>query len=379
MTWIDNPHPDIELGVPRTGLSYSMAVPSGGVSPDTGLVLYIHGYAARYDDPYSLKLNQYLADQYNCIAACVDYHGASAQTPVLTPSPDFFLNLKEHHGVELTAPAGMNPMGIVNIALELMADHGITDLHPSCFLMKGMDGYMNFGVLPALDNLQVAWSLINRFSINKQRLFVLGTSYGGYIALLMAKMAPNTFRLVIDNSGFSGPDEDMACILGVSKKIGRVNVTVCSPICFNRDPGSPHYFSMPRRLIRTIPNEHHYSIASDTVLYSYHSTEDYRARTDSKIKTAELLRRFRNHDLRLIRECDLDGRIFKTMDHGMEASMRGLFELSYERWLSESRALPDFTDFDTGTVNRLPCGESDYVASFSPDYGVRLHIENHAD
>lgn len=379
MTWIDNPHPDIELGVPRTGLSYSMALPSAGVTPDTGLIIYIHGYGSRFHDQYSLKLNQFFADQYNCVAACVDYHGASAARPVLTPSPDFFVKLKEHHGVELTAPAGMSPMSIVNIVLDAMADNGTTELHPSCFLMKGMDGYMNFGVLPALDNLQVAWSLINRFSINKKRLFVLGTSYGGYLALMMAKLAPNTFRLVIDNSGFSGPADDLACICGVSEKKGRVNVTVCSPICFSRDPKSPFYFSEPRRLIRELANEEHYSMASDTVIHSYHSTDDYIARVDDKIKMAELVSRFRNYDLRLIRECDLDGRAFKTMAHGMDASMRGLFELSYGRWRSESRELPDTTDFDTGTVNKLPCGESVYVATFSRDHGVRLHVESNAD
>ena len=41
---IDSPHPDIELGVARSGLDYLVCAPDRGVNADTGLVLFFVGY-----------------------------------------------------------------------------------------------------------------------------------------------------------------------------------------------------------------------------------------------------------------------------------------------------------------------------------------------
>src|ERR1700675_2140186 len=70
------------------------------------------------------------------------------------------------------------------------------------------------GVLPALDGLQVVHRLLGEHGLNRRRTFLLGTSYGGYIAGMMAKFAPATFRMVVDNSGFSSAQDDIANVFG---------------------------------------------------------------------------------------------------------------------------------------------------------------------
>jgi hypothetical protein len=127
-------------------------------------------------------------------------------------------------------------------------------------------------------------------------------------------------------------------------------------------------------MIRDLAVAAHYHLSSETVLHSYHSEADTAAPTAAKKSLALVLGRRRRYDLRLISEADIDGRIFKNAKHGMDASLRGLFDLSYRRWTAEVGDPPPITDFDLGTVNRFPCGEEDYVLTFDRD-DVSLAVE----
>lgn len=375
MPTIDHPHRDIELGVPREKLQYIVREPSQGLSKQTGLIFYIHGFGYRYDDSYADKLLPYLADTYNCLAVSVDYQGARGYSADLElgPAPDFFLKLAEHHGVTVTAPVGLNIWTIVNTVCQQLAARGVTRLHPECHTISGAGGYSNFGLLPALDHLQVLGNILKEYAVDKKRLFVLGTSYGGYIGLLLAKLAPNTFRLVVDNSGFSGPQDILESLYGIAGIVGPVLIMNQCLVAFSDDALAPNYLSPSRKMIRDLAVAEHYALPSDTVIYSYHSETDVVAPTAAKKRLAEVLGRARNYDLRLVSAAEVDGRIFKNASHGMAASLRGLFEMSYRRWSPRVADPPAITDFDLETVNRLPCGREDYVLSFDPG-GVSLAV-----
>lgn len=377
MPIIANPIPDLELTVPRTAVEYQVVLPSQGIGQNTGLALYIHGYGGRFNDPYTCKLLPYLADTYDCVAVCVDYQGAVAQTDVgLRPAPNFFAKLKEHYGVSIAASANMEAMEIVRLALLELGKRGITSLHQDCVLMKEGSSYINFGLLPALDHLQVTHAVLEAFPIDRRRIFVIGTSYGGYLALLMAKFAPNTFKMAIDNCGFSGPDGSMATIFGVNPATfaeSGVKVHTRTPIAFCETPGNKYSFTDDRRIVREIAVDAHYQLDGGGIIYSYHSAIDKIAPLKEKIVAAQVLAKYRNHVLRIIDQDDIDGVVFKHPEHGMGASMRGLFDLSYKQWLTHASDMPATTDFDLETVNILPCADKLYIISMSTA-GVTLSI-----
>ncbi|MDX9861957.1 MAG: DUF2920 family protein, partial [Rhodospirillales bacterium] len=231
-----------------------------------------------------------------------------------------------------------------------------------------------FGVLPAMDHLQVLGTVLKNYVVDRKRLFVLGTSYGGYIGLLLSKFAPNTFRLIVDNSGFSGPADTMPSLYGISSSIGAMRLVHRCLVAFSDDPSSPNYLSSSRKMIRDLAVAAHYHVPSETVVHSYHSEADTVAPIAAKKKLALVLGRRRRYDLRPISKADIDGRIFKNEKHGMDASLRGLFELSYRRWSAEAGDPPSITDFDLGTVIRFLCGEEDYVLKFGRD-DVSLAVE----
>lgn len=375
MPVIVNPHPDLELGAERRPLHYAEALPEAGIGPETGLVFFIHGFGASFDDAYTQKLLPFLANTHDCVAVAVDYHDAHATNRIkMTPAPNFFEALKYRHGVSVNMPPEPFFEGALKKLFEILADSGIEMLHEDCFLLGGPELYMNFGLLAALDHLTVLHKVLELYPINRRRLFVLGTSYGGYIALMMRKIAPNSFRLVIDNSGFSNVADASGVAYGVTLPLSRPKVAHRCVLAFSADPSSARFMGAARQSIRDLAVAEHYGMSGGCVTYTYHSRTDKVASAAAKeLVVAQARQLGHHHDLRLIEAGDVDGRLFKDTDHGMSASMRELFRLSHERWRQSGGSDIEHTDFDLGTVNSLMCAELDYVFSFDRA-GVRLCI-----
>lgn len=376
MQTIEQPVPDLELGIPRQPVRFDLRLPSGGLRPDTGLVFYIHGWGARYDDAYAAKLLPYLADRHNCVAVSVDYQGSVAHAGFsMVPAPDFFAKLAEHHGVQVTAPTGVAPLQIAQMVLAQMAQRGITQLHPECAFLRGSEAYSNFGLLPALDHLQVLHRVQAELPLDKRRIYVIGTSYGGYVAMMAAKLAPNSFKLVVDNSGFSSAADTLA-VYGMGELCSsRPAVRLLSRVAFSPNPANSYYLTPSMRRIRAVGVDEHYSDQDGVCAsYGYHSAHDNVAPLAAKVAAAEVVARHRRHDLKIVTEADIDGCIFKATTHGMHASLRGLFDMTMERWRGDGGGdVPAVTDFDLETVNVLPCGDKDYIVSCSAE-GVSLCV-----
>jgi len=372
---LDAPHPDIELGVARSSLRYLVRTPNAGINCDTGLVLYVAGYGMEPCDSYAESLLAYLANRYNCVAASVHYFGANFCAHArLVPLPDFFTALNRHYGLSISVPPHVDMQQVLRALAALLEQNGVKELHPDCRLAVISDEYNAMGFLPALDNLQVAHRLLAEHGLNRRRLFVIGTSYGGYIAGLMAKLAPNTFRMVIDNSGFSSADDDFPGVFGtVQGWVGGVAMIGKAVRAWSGDPAAGNFFSPPRRQIRSLLERQH--VYPNTArLYAYHAPADRIAPTERKLRLREIYAGRVAYDLEIIDESRLDGRVFKTLAHGMEASMRGLFDLSYEKYLRDGGALAGETDFDLGHALAFPCDGEIYELRFSREAGVRATL-----
>ena len=377
---IETPHADVELGVERSSLRYLSCAPDRGIDRHTGLIAYLAGYGMDPRGGYAQRLLPYLANRHNCVAVSVDYFGANLwQKSTLAPFPDFFTRLAEHYGIEITAPNDVDIMQLLLSLAELLRRNGITRLHDDCRLAAISSEYNSMGFLPALDTLQVIHYLLARMRLDKRRLFLIGTSYGGYIAELMAKLAPNTFRMVVDNSGFSSATDDLDGVMGLSKVVlGGVAMTGHALRAWSNDPTTTNFFSPARRQIRDL--HHRRQVLANTArVYAYHAPRDGEASTEQKRRLREAYAGRVAFDLSVIDETQLDGRVFKTLDHGMHASLRGLFDLSYEKYLADGGALADHTDFDLALEHVFPCSGADYRLRYSPSAGVAATIHATAE
>ena len=327
---------------------------------------------------YVRSLLTYLANKHNCVAASVDYFGAYLLQSLKSrwyPRPDFFVNLKKYHGIEVKAPKGFDPKHLLGQLGTALSRRGVTRLNPACVFLLVSPEYHSMGFLPALDGIQVAHRLIVEFRPNQRRLFAFGTSYGGYIANLIAKLAPRTFRMVIDNSGFSSAEDDIWNVYGMTRWYSGEGVamdlkTVAS---FSDDSSDPHYFTPAHREIRNLLNRGHV-FDSSTRLYGYHSTVDEVAPTAAKLKLRAIYAGKVPYELEIVDESKIDGKLFKDLSHGLRASMRGLFDVSYDKFRRDGGALAETTDFDANSRYVFSCGRKDYIVRFSTHTGVSAEL-----
>lgn len=363
------PHPDIELGVARSHFAYLACLPDDGINVDTGLFQFLVGYGMEPCGSYVRSLLTYVANRYNCVAVSPDYFGANLWAPgkcKWVPHPEFFLNLKRYHGLDVSAPKGFDTRELADRLAKVLSGRGVKSLHPACLLLGVTSEYHSMGVLPALDGLRLAHHLIDEFALNKRRLFLLGTSYGGYVANLMTKFAPRTFRMVVDNSGFSSAEDDIWNVYGQSKWHFGNGFTINTQMiaAFSEEPTATSYFSPSRKNIRTLLDASQIFTGSAR-LYGYHPMFDAVAPTAAKQQLREVFAGKIPYELEIIDETMLDGRVFKSLAHGMNASMRGLFDRSYEKFLRDGGALADETDFDLHSSYLFACGAEDYLFRFS--------------
>ncbi len=374
---LENPHPDIENQVGRQPLSYFLTPPEGGLNDQTGLILAIEGYGSRPNSDYAIKLRHYLAGKYNCLCVTVGYFGQSVKYHrSLAPHPDFFVNLKRHHGVSLAVPKSADITDVLYRLAEALVAMGITTLDPSCRVIRQCGEYQSFGLLPAIDHLQVMHEILCRYSILKSRIYVLGSSYGGYIALLLGKFAPNTFRMIIDNSGFSCADNGVFGDSSFSAQIGPLKLIGHEPMVWSREPHDPHCFSRHHALIRDLRVEEHMR-SSATRYYCIHYVGDTVAPFADKQAFVKQMHRFAAIELETVTETDIDGSLYKEPIHGMRASLRQLFDRNHARYSAAIGNGPvcDVTDFDLGSRHVFRCTDCSYVFSFSEQTGVTVAVD----
>ncbi|MBK1991753.1 DUF2920 family protein, partial [Campylobacter sp. 2018MI35] len=163
-----------------------------------------------------------------------------------------------------------------------------------------------------------------------------GGSYGGYLSLLIAKIAPWYVDGVVDNSGGAFPN--LASILG--REFGISDYTFNDPNTFiqtyvktfwTRDINSPFYFGDENYMIRALLNKDHLLLQNEknkNIIYtSYHSLKDEFKTADSKKCLYDFYKNLGfDTTLHLIESEDqIDGKLIKSLEHGLRMTDKALF------------------------------------------------------
>ncbi len=389
------PHPDVELGFERKPIEYFATFPDNGINNDTGLILVIPGWGDRADFEYQKdKLRPYLSNKYNCISVGVNYFGAKLHALAGNESKFQILDSNRF------ATSVYNMFGIsqqdyiikgvlqLDILSRILAARGIKSLGMEfrLALRNRLDTneYQSFGFLPAIDHIQVLGEVLEKYKINRKRLIAFGSSYGGYIALLLGKFAPNTFSVIIDNSGFIKSSLPDIATVELGRESGKVNVNGVdyprvpySPWTIG-DETSPYYFSDSHRCIRNLLLSEHIT-KTPTKYYIFHSMEDAIVPVkDNDAFCAMLKEREVEVSYKVVNANDIDGRLFKNLNHGMNASLRGIFDFVAGSNGNNFCKAESLTDFDKSSRYIFNCGERAYIFSYNKNYSIKVEITNSA-
>lgn len=364
-----SPHYDIENNIARKPIKYHECLPDEGVNSETGLIFTISGYGWGPEMEYEIKLRSYLANKYNCIVIGVEYFGIWLKIlkfENLRMTDQMHVLMEKLLGISIKRGTMDDEVELLGMFIRYVIGNGIKNI-PSeyCILNDACGSYQSFGFLPALDYLKVMAKVIDKYSVNKKRLYLLGSSFGGYIALLIGKLAPNSFRLIIDNSGFSETLKSNIYGGGGSFfNLAGLNIRVKETAVWSKAPDSDNFFDKHHEEIRDLKiSDHLYP--SNTQYYCAHSIYDNLAIFEHKREFQQL----KGSDfvfLDAVDEEKVDGKLFKNTDHSMSASLRMLFDKGYSIYHSKEICAEPLTDFDMNSEFRFLCSNGyEYKINFS--------------
>ncbi|EGQ2338681.1 DUF2920 family protein [Campylobacter jejuni] len=372
---------DVELGIKRTSkLEYRISYDDE--KDLKAIVFIIGGYGANANIYFLDSYRNYIAKNFDVVTINVFYHcfcqrrsdvlKYDASAKFLEEDLENFSKVLNDFNID---SRNLNS----NNALEYYhhLDHYITTLKSqgklaqnyqakftSTFIPPNGD-YQNYGVMAAIDHINALKDLVKRFPefADLPKIYG-GGSYGGYLSLLIAKIAPWYVDGVIDNSGSALPP--LNYILGREMESGCDYVLNSSHIliqCFlkthwTRKENSPYFFNNENYFIRTLLNKDHLILQSQknkNIIYvSYHSKEDPLTPANFKQQTMQILK-ILGYDvsLNLIDENKIDGKFIKNLDHGCGIPDKALFRKELPLMLEKLQKRKSFMQENSISY---PCG-----------------------
>jgi hypothetical protein len=296
---------DFELDIKRQkGVLYHYSYPKA--KKLKGIVFVIPGFGADTNSDYAKNLREYIADSFDVMAVSVIYH---------------CYNSRDTNGAILSLDAPSKNL-------------------QTATLIPPFDEYQNFGILQALDHINVLREIQKSdFEfIDSYPTILMGSSHGAYIANLVAKIIPSKIDCVIDNSSYVNPPIKYICGKYVNPldpeymiKYPNVIVNCFVKTHWRKDEDSFYNYSKDRELIRSLSyKEHNEMIAkvSDAKIryVSYHSAYDKLALYDDKVLFYKQLKDL-GFDAKLktiSTQEQVDGKFIKNLEHGLGMSMKEL-------------------------------------------------------
>ncbi|EAI6089532.1 DUF2920 family protein [Campylobacter jejuni] len=258
---------------------------------------------------------------------------------------------------------------VENLKMQNKLDHNFKLNFTSTIVPPNGD-YQNYGIMAAIDHINALKDLIKRFPqfSNLPKIYG-GGSYGGYLSLLIAKIAPWYVDGVIDNSGSALPP--LIYILGREME-GGCDYVFNDPNtlieCFlkthwTRKENSPYFFNNENYFIRTLLNKDHLILQSQknkNIIYvSYHSDKDPLTPANFKQQTMQILK-ILGYDvsLNLIDENKIDGKFIKNLDHGCGIPDKALFRKELPLMLEKLQKRKSFMQENSISY---PCGNKVFI------------------
>ncbi|EOI2768091.1 DUF2920 family protein [Campylobacter jejuni] len=377
---------DVELNIKRTSkLEYRISYDDE--KDIKAIVFVIGGYGANANISFLDFDREYIAKNFDVVVVHVFYHCFCARqsidqkyNPKLIPNQD---DLERVNGILKNINLGHLSVNkdnfeqiipLIEQKVNKMKQAGLVDesqkIELSCDFIPPNGDYQNYGIMAAIDHINALKDLVKRFPkfADLPKIYG-GGSYGGYLSLLIAKIAPWYVDGVIDNSGSALPSP----MFILERESGQYDYFEEYPhnkigffikTYWNADVGSKYFFHTENYLIRIIPNLAHLTIQANVnkniVLVSYHSLKDPFNTAKDK-QTLFLAYKELGYDatLHLIKdESEIDGRFIKDLNHGMRISDKALFRKELPLMLEKLQKRKSFMQENSISY---PCGNKVFI------------------
>lgn len=374
------PIEDVELHYKRNELVSYITIPDT-IDENTGVFFVVNDFKEDANsEAMKEELRPFICEKTNCIVVGVNYFGY-LRGKSIEFNQSFISNINRIYGLNLS-PENFKPLKSDTEAFVMIASAIVNkristmDIRCQPIIKTGNGEYQSWGFLPALDNLLVLGKILQEYNINKKRIFVYGKNYGGYIAYLMAKFAPNTFTAVIEREGYSKaelrhivggeimePDTEIRLNIQGYDHDFTIACAADNPWTIENED-SPNYFSDAHRKIRSLLAENHRIPNSKTKYFCYHTQDNGFSSFKHKEKLVELLKATNEVEFQKASSeepfTNLSDREF--LDRFFETHDINTFKASAE------------TDFDKNSKLSFDCGVREYVFEYSQNGDLKVTL-----
>ncbi|EFU2435345.1 DUF2920 family protein [Campylobacter coli] len=377
---------DVELNIKRTSkLEYRISYDDE--KDIKAIVFIVGGFGANANISFLDFDREYIAKNFDVVVVHVFYHCFCARqsidqkyNPKLIPNQD---DLERINGILKNINLGHLSVNkdnfeqiipLIEQKVNEMKQAGLVDesqkIELSCDFIPPNGDYQNYGIMAAIDHINALKDLVKRFpKLADLPKIYGGGSYGGYLALLIAKIAPWYVDGVIDNSGSAVPPLNYIIGRELEFKSKDTNgdmymqgdhffVSCFLKTHWTRKENSPYFFNNENYFIRTLLNKDHLILQSQknkNIIYvSYHSKEDPLTPANFKEQTMQILK-ILGYDvsLNLIDENKIDGKFIKNLDHGCGIPDKALFRKELPLMLEKLQKRKSFMQENSISY---PCG-----------------------
>ncbi|EAH6942109.1 DUF2920 family protein [Campylobacter jejuni] len=382
---------DVELNIKRTSkLEYRISYDD---EKDLKAIVFIAGgFGANANISFLDFDREYIAKNFDVVVVHVFYHCFCARqsidqkyNPKLIPNQD---DLERVNGILKNINLGHLSINkdnfeqiipLIEQKVNEMKQAGLVDesqkIELSCDFIPPNGDYQNYGIMAAIDHINALKDLVKRFPkfADLPKIYG-GGSYGGYLSLLIAKIAPWYVDGVIDNSGSAVPPLNYIIGRELEFKSKDTNgdmymqgdhffVSCFLKTHWTRKENSPYFFNNENYFIRTLLNKDHLILQSQknkNIIYvSYHSDKDPLTPANFKQQTMQILK-ILGYDvsLNLIDENKIDGKFIKNLDHGCGIPDKALFRKELPLMLEKLQGRKSFMQENSISY---PCGNKVFI------------------
>jgi predicted esterase len=230
--------------------------------------------------------------------------------------------------------------------------------------------YQDFGLIQAIDILTAVKFLKKEYpTIDWKRLSIVGSSHGAYIAQMVSKIAPNSIAKVVANSSWVRPPSvEITNIKRVHFGINGVQSNCILAKGWSFDKKDKNYLDEEKVLIRDIgaqvDQQKKQTKKKNMPQYVLsHAINDHLIPIEEKDAVVEAFVKngFDVKYIRLDSEDKLDGRLFKTLEHGAKVSIKGLI---HEYILKDEIKPINKDDFELESKIKYKGKKGKYIINF---------------
>ena len=400
---------DVELGIKRDS-SLSFYACYDDVKEAKALLVIIPGLGADSDSGYRTHLMRTMAENYDVACISVDYH-CIGNRPQLgakfgLDDIDRAILIRELAKIGITLPIdlkivdnydktcvllkSLNEEITIRKESRVLPDDFSLDI--SMTMLPTKNEYQNFGIMQALDVLNAVLytkKYINSAKFEHLPVIMVGSSHGGYLAHMCAKIAPWLVDAVIDNSSYAiflwkligfGKEIDFTRFFGcgTGNLYENLNLYFCDKTYWTLNDKSPYYFNESREEIRNILNPKHLKVQSKfkkTFYIGYHCVNDDIAPAKDKTELYEALKKLKfDATLHMIKdESEVDVKFIKSLTHGMGMSYKLLLQRELPGVMKKILSKKDKKDEINEKYIEYKCGDLLYKFSEVSDQ-IRLEV-----